>query len=275
MHVDRTIRLRGLRFHYTEWGDPTAPPLIMLHGITGHARTWDAEAAALSRRYRVFALDQRGHGDSDGAPGADYQIATMAADLTDFVEALDLARVTLVALSMGGRVSIAYAGMYPPRVERLVLVDIGPDINPTGRVRIGTMMARSPESFATESEAFEFAHAANPRTDLSHLRHRIHHALKRLPGGGFAWKYDRAIRDAMRQGGWHDPIDLWALLAAIRCPTLIVRGVESDVLSPEVAKRMVEVMADARLVEVPNAGHTVPGDQPAAFLALITDFLQA
>ena len=84
MHRDRTIVLNGQRFHYTEWGASTAPPLVMLHGVTGHARTWDEEAAALAARYRVLALDQRGHGDSDPSPNADYTVATLSADVTAF-----------------------------------------------------------------------------------------------------------------------------------------------------------------------------------------------
>src|SRR5262245_26879452 len=132
MHSDRTITLCGRRFHYTEWGEPTARPLIMLHGVTGHARTWDEEAALLAERYRVLALDQRGHGDSEPAADGDYTVAAMAADLTAFVDALGLDQVSVVGLSMGGRVAIAFAGQAPRRVERLVVVDIGPDISEAG-----------------------------------------------------------------------------------------------------------------------------------------------
>ena len=71
MHTDRTLDLHGQRFHYTDWGSPTAPTLIFLHGITGHARSWDDEARLLAGRFRVIALDQRGHGDSDPAPDGD------------------------------------------------------------------------------------------------------------------------------------------------------------------------------------------------------------
>src|SRR5213594_3301097 len=125
MHRDRTLVLNGRRFHYTEWGAPTSPALVMLHGVTGHARTWDEEAAALATRYRVLALDQRGHGDSESATDCDYTVAAMSADLAAFADALDLARVSIVGLSMGGRVAIAFAGQAPRRVDRLVIVDIG------------------------------------------------------------------------------------------------------------------------------------------------------
>ena len=99
MHQDRTIVLQGRRFHYTEWGAPTAPALIMLHGVTGHARTWDEEAAALASRYRVLALDQRGHGDSDPAPHADYTVAALSADLTAFADSLRITRASIVSFA--------------------------------------------------------------------------------------------------------------------------------------------------------------------------------
>jgi pimeloyl-ACP methyl ester carboxylesterase len=269
MHEDRTISLRGQRFHYTEWGDPATPPIVMLHGITGHARTWDGEARLLSGRYRVLALDQRGHGDSDPAPDGDYATATLAADLAAFADALGLARFGVVALSMGGRVSIAYAGANRGRVERLVIVDIGPDIAPDGRSRVVRMIAGTPERFESEEEAVAWLRASNPRYAEPLLRARVRHGLRPRADGGFTWKYDRAIREAMRAGAWRDTIDLWSPLARIDCPTLIVRGAESDVLSPDIAARMLATLPGARLVEVPDAGHTVPGDQPHAFQALL------
>src|SRR5262245_65167358 len=135
MHHDRSIVLRGRRFHYTEWGTPTAPPLVMLHGVTGHARTWDDEAAALASRYRVLALDQRGHGDSEAPPDCDYTVEAMCGDLAAFIDVLGLSCVSIVGLSMGGRVAIAFAGQTVARVDRLMIIDIGPDIAPAGVVR--------------------------------------------------------------------------------------------------------------------------------------------
>jgi len=89
------------------------------------------------------------------------------------------------------------------------------------------------------------------------------------------WKYDRAIRDAVRSGRWRDPADLWPLWSAIACPTLVVRGADSDVLAPETVKRMLATNPHARLVEVDGAGHTVPGDQPATFRRILAEFLAA
>jgi len=272
MHRDRTVVLQGQRFHYTEWGEATAPALVLLHGVTGHARTWDDEAGALASRYRVLALDQRGHGDSGPAPDGDYTVAAMAGDLTAFADALGLARMTVVGLSMGGRVAIAFAGHAPRRVDRLVVVDIGPDITEAGLLRVGTLMARSPELFRSLDEAIAFQRATNPSYTDAMLRHRVQHGTRPVPGG-LTWKYDRALRDAVRSGTWRDPIDLWPLWRGISCPILLARGADSDVLSAETAKRMLDENPNARLAEVAGAGHTVPGDQPAAFQALLHEFL--
>ena len=273
MHTDRTLDLHGQRFHYTDWGSPVAPTLIFLHGITGHARTWDDEARLLAGRFRVIALDQRGHGDSDPAPDGDYSDAALLSDLEAFVETLGVARLSLVALSLGGRVAINYAGRHPERVDRLVIVDIGPDIAPAGRARVGGLMAHAPEHFETLEDVVAYQRANAPRYTEAMLRHRAQHAVRPLPDGGFGWKYDRALRDAIRQGQMRVPADLWPQWSAIQCPTLLVRGSESDILTDEIAKRMLDILPSARLAVVPDAGHTVPGDQPVVFQTLLREFL--
>ena len=275
MHSDRTITLRGQRFHYVEWGPAAAPPVVFLHGITGHARTWDDEARLLAGRYRVLVLDQRGHGDTDPAPDGDYSDDALLGDLTAFADALGLRRCTLVALSLGGRVAINFAGTQPARVERLVIVDIGPEIAPVGRARVGALMAGAPERFESVEDVITHMRTNAPLYTEAMLRHRAQHAVRPLPGGGFTWKYDRALREAIRQGRMRVPADLWAQWRAITCPTLLVRGALSDILSDETAKRMVDELPAARLVVVPGAGHTVPGDQPAAFQSLLREFLMS
>jgi pimeloyl-ACP methyl ester carboxylesterase len=275
MLTDRTVVLHGSRFHYTEAGAADASPVVLLHGVTGHARTWDAESAALAPRHRVLALDQRGHGDSDPPPDTDYTIPALVGDLAAFVDTLGLSRVALVALSMGGRVAIQYAASCPARVSRLVVVDIGPDIAPDGRARVGGLMAGAPERFETLDDVFAYQRAGNARYTDALLRARVEHGMRPLPGGGFTWKYDRGLRELVRSGRWSDPTDLWPAWRALACPTLLVRGAESDILSADAAAKMVEAQPNARLVEIPDAGHTVPGDQPQAFLEVVRDFLDA
>ncbi|HEX9126653.1 MAG TPA: alpha/beta fold hydrolase [Methylomirabilota bacterium] len=273
--VDHLLTVGGLSFHYVTWGPEAAPPVVLLHGITGHARSWDALSRDLSADFRVIVLDQRGHGDSDRAPDGDYRVATMAGDVERFVEALGLGRFALVGLSMGGRVGIAYAGgSHAARIERLCIVDIGPEIHLPGMERIRQMMSGAPERIESEEQAVEFVRRANPRMAEAGLRDRVRHGLRPLAGGGFEWKYDKALRDMMRQGGRRDTIDLWEPLRRITAPTLLVRGAESDVLSADVAKRMIDALPDGRLVEITGASHTVPADQPEAFARAVRAFLE-
>ncbi len=270
---ERRISLGGLRFHYLEWGHSGSPALVLLHGFGSHARSWDHVAAAMADRFRVLALDQRGHGNSDRALDGDYTVRAMAGDVQQFSDALCPGRFTLVGLSMGGRISIAYAASHPGRVERLVLVDIGPEIAPEGLARIQTTVSNVPEELESTERAYQVLRAAAPRYSEPLLRHRLQHSFNRLPNGKLAWKYDKVLRDQTRRGTRNIP-NLWPDLARVTCPTLVVRGAESDVLTPEIAKRMLETLKDGRLVEIPDAGHTVPGDQPEAFIKAVRAFLK-
>ena len=185
-HLD----IGGLSFHYIDWGGD-GPPLVMLHGLSGHARTWDHTAAALSDRDRVLALDQRGHGDSDWAPR--YGIGPMAADLLAFMDALQFTKVTLMGLSMGGMVSFVFAAAHPERVRRLMVLDIGPEIASVGARNLAAAAAGS-DVFASEEEAFAQARAANPRPTDETLRHRVRHNLRSMPDGTLTFKHDKALR---------------------------------------------------------------------------------
>jgi len=118
--TSRNLEINGLKLHYLDWGGD-GPPLVMLHGLTGHAHTWDHTAAALSARYHVYALDQRGHGDTEWAPR--YGIPTMLGDLLGFLDALQLPVVTLMGLSMGACLALRIAELQPAAIRGLVLVN--------------------------------------------------------------------------------------------------------------------------------------------------------
>jgi len=276
--IERTAKVNGIRLHYLDWGldrgPANAPPVVLLHGITGHARVWDHLAERLAPRHRVLALDQRGHGDSDPAPDDDYRVGTMADDVAAFVGSLRLDRFALLGHSMGGRIAIKYAADHAARLERLVIVDIGPDITLAGLQRVRDMMANAPERIESEEWAVEYIRRANPLQDVDMLRERVRHGLRRAPDGELTWKYAKGLRDMMREGR-RDAVDLWEPLPRIPCPTLIVRGAESDILSAEVAKKMAERLPDGRVVEIAGAGHTVPADRPEEFVRQIRAFLAA
>ena len=264
------VEIGGLRLHYTDWGGD-GPPLVMLHGLSGHARTWDYTAAPLSSRYHVLALDQRGHGDTDWAPK--YGFAPMTQDLLAFLDALDLREVTLMGLSMGGIVSFVFAAAHPERVRRLVVMDIGPEIAPAGATNVASMLAAK-DTFSSEDEAFAQARASNPRPTDERVRHRVSHNLRTLPDGTLTFKYDKALSNP-RNLFDHTAEELWQAWRAVRCPVLLVRGDDSDVLATETAQRMLAENPNASMASVPECGHSITLDNPDGMLEVVSPWLAA
>lgn len=269
---DKRITLNGLDFHYRDWPNPSGRPLLLLHGYTSHARTWDTFATAMQTHFRVLALDQRGHGESGWAD--DYRPERMVEDVDAFVGALQLQGMALLGLSMGGRNAYSYAGQHPDDLERLVIVDIGPEIVAAGsdRIRAGVLLT---DVFDDPEEAVTRARAANPRAPDAELRHRTLNNLKQRDDGRWTFRYDAALRAPDRPLPRPDPSEAWQQLSRISCPTLLVRGAESDILSPETAARMLREIPHCRMVEVPNAGHSIPLDNPQGFIAAVQPFLTA
>jgi len=272
--VDELIEMRGLRFHYRDWTSQRqdARSLVLLHGYTGHARSWDAFAAGMNDRYRVLALDQRGHGETSWAPADRYGVSDMADDLAAFVKALGLERFALLGLSMGGMVAMEYAGRRPRELAELVIVDIGPEIVQSGANRIRTGV-RANDVFASRDEAFAAARAMNSLPPEAHHRHRVDYSLMRAEDGKWTWRYDRALRSPSTLRP-RNPEAAWKSCAAIAVPTQLIRGELSDILSPEIAERMIATIPGARFDVVKNSGHSVPLDAPDAFLEAVRSFLK-
>jgi pimeloyl-ACP methyl ester carboxylesterase len=272
--TDELIEMRGLRFHYRDWPSsrPDAPSLVLLHGYTGHARSWDAFAEAMTDRYRVLALDQRGHGETGWAGVGHYGIDAMTEDLRSFVAALGLRGFTLLGLSMGGMVAMDYAGGRPTELSALVIVDIAPELVSSGAERIRDAQQMN-DVFASREAAFAVARAANALPPETHQRHRVYNNLMLMEDGHWTWRYDRALR-SVRELRPRDAETGWRSCANIAVPTLLIRGALSDILAPEVAERMVGTIPDARLTTVANSGHSVPLDAPEGFFAAAGAFLK-
>ena len=271
---EKTVELNGLRFHYSDWPSTLAgaPTLLLLHGYTGHARSWDAFAEAMTDRYRVVALDQRGHGETEWAPPDQYLNEHMVSDIRAFVAALGLRDLALLGLSMGGRVAIHYAGERPPELARLVIVDIGPETVAGGAARIqaGT---QARDVFDSPEEAFAQQRAANPRPPEEHQRYRVIHNLMQTADGTWTWRYDRALRDPSNPRPRPTAEEGWAAVRNINVPTLILRGELSDILARDIAERMATEIPDARLIEVEGSGHSIPLDRPDEFAEAVRTFL--
>jgi pimeloyl-ACP methyl ester carboxylesterase len=275
MPQDQFQTVSGLKLHYLDHGGDSGPALVCLHGLSGNAHNFDALAPHLTRRYRTLALDIRGRGDSEWGPPADYNPQVYVNDLREFLDALRLERATLVGTSMGGIVSMMFAGGYPARVERLLLNDIGPEIDPAGLQRIAEYISKAPERFNDFGEVTSYYRTIYPpaaKLDEASLLEWVRWSVKQAADGHLTWKMDPAIRRPPRAGSAARPLDLWTHYTRVTAPILIVRGGESDILSSETATRMLKVQRRARLIEVPGVGHAPSLVEPEA-LAAIAEFL--
>ena len=270
---DATVTTNGLNLHYLDWGNEGKTIVVLLHGLRGHGHSWDDFSAAICQDYQVLALDQRGRGETDWAKDGDYTTPAFVADLAGFCDAVGLDSFILVGHSMGGRNSMLFASQYPEKLKQLVLVDVGPDLDPRGSNRIAQEVINVPEEFDTFEDLFQYMNKQNRFAPERVMRRRLQYASKELPNGKFGWRYDREIRESRRRGDVTPTLDLWPALPKITCPTLIVRGTETDLLTPETAQRMVDTLPNGKLVEVEKAGHMVFEDNPEGFFDAVRPFL--
>jgi esterase len=270
---DKTVLVGKLRFRYLDWGNGGRRPILFLHGGALTAHTWDLCCLALRDEFHCIALDQRGHGESDWAPDADYSIATQREDVRGFVDQLGIDRFVLAGMSMGAINALAFAIHYPERLSALVLIDAGPEVRRPGSRRIRDFVNGGAEP-ETLDAIIARALAFNPRRDPKILRRSLMHNLRRGPDGSWNWKYDRRRFQQMdRDAHAAERRGLADGLAKVTCPTLVVRGAESDVFHDEDAERLAKRLPDGRYVTIPGAGHTVQGDNPKDLAAALREFL--
>ena len=270
---DKTVNANGLNIHYLDRGNPSATPMVLLHGLRGHGHSWDDISAAFCDDFHVLALDQRGRGETDWAKDGNYTTDAYVADLEGFCQALGLNSFVLVGHSMGGRNSLVFASRHPEKLQKLVVVDVGPEMDPKGSQRITQEIADVPEEFDSVEAVFEHMSKQNRFASDAVLRRRIHYAAKELPNGKIGWRYDLEIRESRRRGDSASPMDLWPELPKITCPTLVIRGAETDVLALDTAQRMVKELPKGQLTEVQRAGHMVFEDNPPDTIAVMRKFL--
>ena len=264
---DGTTLLGDLRFHFLDWGTSGRPPVLLLHGGAQTAHSWDEVAPELAADHHAVALDQRGHGDSERAPGGVYRRADFVSDVRGFLDDRGWSAATLIALSMGGLNAIALAASHPDRVRGLVVVDVAPTVEPAGRDAIARQLTR--RDFDSFEEAVTAAHAFNPRRTLENIRERLRHALRQTSDGRWTYKFDPAVFGAADL----ELEALWEEVRRIRAPTLLVRGAESPILAAETAERFRRELPGCAVAEVSGAGHSVMGDNPIGFVAAVRPFL--
>src|SRR5918912_510656 len=269
----REFHVGRMRFHYLDWGNRHLPTIVFLHGGALTAHTWDLVCLAMRDDYHCVALDQRGHGDSDWAHDGDYSIGAALADTKGFVDHLGLDRFILVGMSLGAINSLAFAVAHPERLSHLVIIDAGPEMRRPGSSRIRDFVNDVADVVSIEA-IIERALQFNPRRDPNILRRSLMHNLRQLPDGSWRWKYDRSRFQRLNQETHlAERARLADGLAAIACPTLVVRGGESDVFHDEDAERLAARLPNSRWVKIPGAGHTVQGDNPKGLVAELRRFL--
>lgn len=277
-HRYRALGPHGFhQVHYTEWGDSTNPRvLICVHGLTRTARDFDFLAAALENQYRVICPDVVGRGESDWlADKSDYTYPVYINDMAMLLARLDAERIDWVGTSMGGLIGMFLASYPGAPIHKLVVNDVGPRIPAAGLKRIADIVGRiiTWETFAAMDRALRvFAPIFGQLTEQQ-WRHMLIHNSRQLPNGRYTANYDPGIAENFKTLAIKD-LDLWSVWDAIHCPTLVLRGVQSDVLTSADASAMTERGPRAKLVEFPGMGHA-PALMADDQIAVVRDWLLA
>ncbi len=271
--ADGTVEVNGLNLHYLDWGGDAPVAALALHGFALNCHSWDEVAPRLRDRLRLRAIDQRGHGLSDWAQRPeDYDRDTMVRDATGIMEALALERPVLLGHSMGGIVAMTVAAQRAQAVRALVLADVGPEVNLDGAEAVRRFVA-GPYELESLDAWVEHTHRYYPWRSQERLRERLALPLRETAEGTLAKQFDRRFREAGFRGISRSDEDLWATARRLRCPTLLLRGGESPVLSQEQAQRFADAIDVVRLVTIAGAGHSVAGDRPDEFVQAVREFL--
>jgi pimeloyl-ACP methyl ester carboxylesterase len=251
-------------------------PVVFVHGFSNDRSVWDDLASALPDRFRPIGYDLRGHGDSGWSVECRYHPLDHARDLAEVVAALGLERVAVVGHSMGGNVATLFAAKHPKRVRGLALVDSGPALGQDAWRRASGDVTEQARAYESVAEFRKLLGLAYPLAAPAALDRLARTSLVQRRDGRFEPKLDPILLELL---GTEDQIReteaaLWDALAKLSCPVLIARGERSAMLPEPVARRMAEeVISDARLVQIPNAGHAVMFDNGPALEAELAQFL--
>jgi pimeloyl-ACP methyl ester carboxylesterase len=275
-----------LRLHYVDWGNESAPPLLLVHGGRDHCRNWDWVARALRDEYHILAPDLRGHGDSQWVIGSNYGMIDYVYDIAQLLSQKKLPAISIIGHSLGGNVVLQYCGLYPERVRRVVSIEgLGPPpamirqrANKPAHERMHEwiksgreLASRLPRRYPTLEAAIERMKEANPHLSGDQARHLTIHGTNQNEDGSYSWKFDNYVRGfspyMFHQG---EARELWS---RIECPTLLVRGDESWASDPQADGRL-DAFRDARSIAIKNAGHWVHHDQLEEFLRVVRPFLR-
>lgn len=251
-------------------------PVVFVHGFSNDRFVWEEIARGLPERFRPIAYDLRGHGDSGWSLDCRYHPLDHARDLAEIASALSLERAVLVGHSMGGNIATLFAARHPERVRALALVDAGPALGQDAWRRASGDVSEQARAYDSIAEYRKLLSLAYPLAAPGALDRLARTGLVQRRDGRFEPRLDPALLELL---GTDDQLReteamLWDALAKVRCPVLLARGERSAMLPEPVARRMVEeVLADARLAQIPNAGHAVMLDNGPALAVELVEFL--
>ena len=270
------LPIAGHEIHLTAWGDPAAPALVLWHGLSRTGRDFDTLARHFADRFHVLCPDTIGRGLStwSASPDTEYTIPVYCLHATELLDRLGIARCCWVGTSMGGLIGMALAGTpaTAPRIERLVLNDVAPQLNQVAIERIKAYVTIVPE-FAnlTEFEAFlRTVYVPFGRLTDEEWRLMAETSMRRRDSGRISSHYDPAVMRVFAEQ--FQDFDMWAIFDAITCPVLALRGAQSDLVEPQVAEEMTQRGPKPRLVTIPGCGHA-PALNTAEQIAVLEGFL--
>ena len=275
----------GVRLVGDRWGDPAGAPVLLLHGGGQNRHAWKATARALAiAGYEVTAIDARGHGDSGWSTEGHYEMEDHAGDLLAVLDTLDRPPVA-VGASMGGMTALWAQGMSDRQLfSALVLVDVTPRMELSGVSRIMGFMSAHPDGFESLEQAADVIAAYNPHRERSGNVEGLRKVLRERDGR-WHWRWDPRFITSKAELMSGDPDAVERRMAGmaaqlheaarrVEVPTLLIRGAESDLVSPESVQEFLAVVPHAGYVDVSGTGHMVAGDDNDAFTDAVIDFLR-
>ena len=276
--TERRLVLNGIELAADEYAAGTDPKgtALLLHGGGQTRHSWKGAAAAIAASgWHTLSLDARGHGDSGWAPDGDYSMQALVDDLTQV--AREYHRPVLIGASMGGLTSLVAVGEGAVTARGLVLVDVAPRIEKSGADRIGAFMRANPEGFESLQAVVDAVAAYNPHRARPPRPEGLRKNVRLREDGRWHWHWDPAFIQPVddEPGRLVDPERLRDAAQAVRVPTLLVRGVQSDVLSEKGAREFLQLVPEARFVDVKGAGHMVAGDDNDVFAREVGGFLDS
>lgn len=275
----RTVRYAGsgLSVCADVGGDADAPAVILLHGGGQTRHSWGrAMRELIEQGFHVISLDARGHGDSDWSADADYTFDSLSADLRAVIATLPRLPA-LVGASMGGATALYLIGnSAEPVASALVMVDVVPRIEAEGSRKIRDFMGANPEGFATLEEAADAVAAYYPTRKRPKDPSGLMKNLRLRDDGRLHWHWDpRFIASVQRAEPPEMARHMVAACAGVHVPTLLVRGMESDIVGQDGVDEFRRLLPQLQVADVSGAGHMVAGDRNDAFNSSVVGFLRA